>query len=442
MKSKQRVFIVLMILLLSISTVYYFIRPEPSYKVKLPEEAEGKTVVNLWMKNSEDSETRRNQVARYNLENDDNIYINYVVYGNDYSNMLKVALSSTQKPDIFQYGYATLLTKEEIEPLDDFGINTEKYGKNNFLYYNGKPYAATLSANKAKLLWNKDIFAAAGLDPENPPKTWEEVIAYSEKIKEKYPEVTPFAFPVNNFENIKLSVGNPSVALDTIYHTFWDYENGEYKFDSAKRILEIYNHLYEKEMLAEDFHEKNRKDIRFDFYSQNSAMIIGSYEDQRYFNNIVAADFQIGIADLPVFDVNSEEKYYTVGDYNNMVIRKDVENKEAVKKVMEWLMSPEVNKELLLTGNVMPLFLDGIDTKNFHEYSFFGGAKFENAILDPTLYITYNANEHKDLIISAIDGSMDIREAIDKLNENYKKHYDNAAKNNKFNFDLYRSGSN
>ena len=300
MKSKQRVSIVLMILLLSISTVYYFIRPEPSYKVKLPEEAEGKTVVNLWMKNSEDSETRRNQVARYNLENDDNIYINYVVYGNDYSNMLKVALSSTQKPDIFQYGYATLLTKEEIEPLDDFGINTEKYGKNNFLYYNGKPYAATLSANKAKLLWNKDIFAAAGLDPENPPKTWEEVIAYSEKIKEKYPEVTPFAFPVNNFENIKLSVGNPSVALDTIYHTFWDYENGEYKFDSAKRILEIYNHLYEKEMLAEDFHEKNRKDIRFDFYSQNSAMIIGSYEDQRYFNNIVAADFQIGIADLPV----------------------------------------------------------------------------------------------------------------------------------------------
>ena len=185
MKSKQRVSIVLMILLLSISTVYYFIRPEPSYKVKLPEEAEGKTVVNLWMKNSEDSETRRNQVARYNLENDDNIYINYVVYGNDYSNMLKVALSSTQKPDIFQYGYATLLTKEEIEPLDDFGINTEKYGKNNFLYYNGKPYAATLSANKAKLLWNKDIFAAAGLDPEKPPKNWEEGIAYSEKIKKK-----------------------------------------------------------------------------------------------------------------------------------------------------------------------------------------------------------------------------------------------------------------
>ena len=48
----------------------------------------------------------------------------------------------------------------------------------------------------------------------------------------------------------------------------------------------------------------------------------------------------------------------------------------------------------------MPLFLDGIDTKN-HEYVF-GGAKFEMPFRSDS-YITYNANEHKDLIISAID---------------------------------------
>ncbi len=441
MKSKLRVSIVLMVVLLVISTVYYFNRPEHSYEAPLPKEAEGKTVVNLWMKNSNEVETRRNQIERYNLENDDNIYINFVVYGSDYTNMLKVALSSSRKPDIFQYGYATLLTKGEIEPLDDFGIDIESAGNKNFLYYNGKPYAATLSANKAKLLWNKEMFAAAGLDPETPPKTWEEVIAYSEKIKEKFPEVVPFSFPVNDYDNIKLSIGNPSVGFDSIYHSFWNYEKGQYEFDSAKNILEVYRELYSKGMLDEKFAEKNRKNIRLDFYRESVAMIIGTYEDNSYFNKTEVANFEIGVADLPVFSYGNTSKYYTIGDYKNMVIRKDVENKEAVKKVMEWLMSSDVNRELLISGDVMPLFLDETDTKNFGENSFYGGASFENAILDPTLYISYNANEHKNLIVSAIDGSMEISDVINKLNDNYKKNYERAVRDSNFNFDFYRVDS-
>ena len=35
------------------------------------------------------------------------------------------------------------------------------------------------------LYWNKDLFKAAGLDPEAPPKTWAEEIAFAKQIKEK-----------------------------------------------------------------------------------------------------------------------------------------------------------------------------------------------------------------------------------------------------------------
>ena len=35
------------------------------------------------------------------------------------------------------------------------------------------------------LYWNKDLFAAAGLDPEKAPATWEEEIAAAKTIKEK-----------------------------------------------------------------------------------------------------------------------------------------------------------------------------------------------------------------------------------------------------------------
>jgi multiple sugar transport system substrate-binding protein len=34
-------------------------------------------------------------------------------------------------------------------------------------------------------IWNKAIFAEAGLDPESPPATWADVVAYSKQIKDK-----------------------------------------------------------------------------------------------------------------------------------------------------------------------------------------------------------------------------------------------------------------
>ena len=34
------------------------------------------------------------------------------------------------------------------------------------------------------LIWNADLFAQAGLDPENPPATWDDVVAYSKAIKD------------------------------------------------------------------------------------------------------------------------------------------------------------------------------------------------------------------------------------------------------------------
>lgn len=58
----------------------------------------------------------------------------------------------------------------------------------------GEVLCMHIASNFEVLFYNKDLFVQAGLDPENPPKTWAEVIEAGLQIKEKLPGITPFSF--------------------------------------------------------------------------------------------------------------------------------------------------------------------------------------------------------------------------------------------------------
>ncbi len=49
----------------------------------------------------------------------------------------------------------------------------------------GQQWGVPVAFSTKSLYWNKDLFAAAGLDPEKPPTTWAEEIAAAQAIKEK-----------------------------------------------------------------------------------------------------------------------------------------------------------------------------------------------------------------------------------------------------------------
>ncbi|MFD1747544.1 extracellular solute-binding protein [Rhizobium helianthi] len=60
----------------------------------------------------------------------------------------------------------------------------------------GVPIAFSTKA----LYWNKDLFKQAGLDPETPPKTWAEEIAFAKQIKEKT-GIAGYGLPAKTFDN-------------------------------------------------------------------------------------------------------------------------------------------------------------------------------------------------------------------------------------------------
>ncbi|GEM_PF-314770 len=61
--------------------------------------------------------------------------------------------------------------------------------------WKGSYYAAWAYTDVRTFVWNKDLFRKAGLDPEKPPKTWDEMISMAKQIQDKVPGVSGIGFP-------------------------------------------------------------------------------------------------------------------------------------------------------------------------------------------------------------------------------------------------------
>jgi multiple sugar transport system substrate-binding protein len=76
--------------------------------------------------------------------------------------------------------------------LMEFGPKDVGYGTDEFwpgaiksVTWKNKTYGVPTNNETMALIWNANIFKEAGLDPERPPQTWADVVAYSKQIKEK-----------------------------------------------------------------------------------------------------------------------------------------------------------------------------------------------------------------------------------------------------------------
>lgn len=112
---------------------------------------------------------------------------------------LQVAIASKKYPAIVQMGYSYLnyaesnfeyTTPQEI--VDKYFPEDTKYFEENFLknvlelgQVNGKQVGIPYSISNPIMYINADLFKEAGLDPNNLPETWTEVVEAAKIIKDK-----------------------------------------------------------------------------------------------------------------------------------------------------------------------------------------------------------------------------------------------------------------
>lgn len=100
------------------------------------------------------------------------------------------------------YNLDNVISKAERDNYVPSLLANISFAKGN--HYGVEPglYGLPLDSNNMQILYNKDLFKKAGLDPENPPKNWKEFIAAGKKLKAK--GITPFAAGFGTWLGISL----------------------------------------------------------------------------------------------------------------------------------------------------------------------------------------------------------------------------------------------
>jgi multiple sugar transport system substrate-binding protein len=111
---------------------------------------------------------------------------------NDLLDKFRTALLGNAGPMVVRLqilGGAEFASKGYLQELspEDIGWSTEDFwpGAMKSVMWEGKSYGVPTNNETMALIWNADIFERAGLDPNNPPATWDDVVAYSKQINEK-----------------------------------------------------------------------------------------------------------------------------------------------------------------------------------------------------------------------------------------------------------------
>lgn len=121
------------------------------------------------------------------------------VYAGSYQDTIAKVITAARGGNAPQLSVAlsvdmfTLIDEDLIVPFDDF-IKTDEDRAWLASFYpafmensqtGGKTYGIPFQRSTPVLYWNKEAFAAAGLDPNTPPATWEEMVELGKKLVKK-----------------------------------------------------------------------------------------------------------------------------------------------------------------------------------------------------------------------------------------------------------------
>ncbi|SDO38655.1 multiple sugar transport system substrate-binding protein [Paenibacillus sp. yr247] len=308
-------------------------------------------------------------LAKYKQENP-NVELNIEkITNDDIRTKLLAAASADNLPDVAYIDGQSLAEFQKsglITPLDEF---VQKWGqKNDFpkavwdsVVFDGKTYGIPGDGDVRTLLYRKDAFEKAGLDPNKPPKTWSELIDDAQKLTAAKDKTgIPYGLGLNGGNSEHTSMN----SLQYIWDLGGDFVTADGKpalnSEPVVKTLQFMTDLVQKNKVAPpDSYLRMKKEVAQAVIGNETAMaIVGSWEWRSDASFLKAANLKDNVlsAPIPLADGAKVTQPYTAVGYGTWVIFNKSKVKDAAWKWIEQVTSPEHEVNIFKdgTGN-MPM---------------------------------------------------------------------------------------
>lgn len=283
-----------------------------------------------------------------------NIKVN-VEYKGSYRDTLNASLMAAKQgnaPHIVQYfevGSQFALDSGIFVPFEDYVKPDDHAMLDDFIapvanYYKigGTFNSIPWNSSNPVLYYNKTLFKKAGLDPENPPETFSEVIAASEKIVASGAAPKGITWPLHTWfveqwvcMQGELLANNENGRSARATDVFVDSE-------AMKRIMSWHKELYDKGYYAYSGKPEDWDGANQIFITQQAPMLITSTSDVTFHQNAAAENgYELGTGFIPAPDGIERNGVVIGGASLWMTKGHPAEELDAAKTFLLWFTNTE-----------------------------------------------------------------------------------------------------
>lgn len=309
-------------------------------------------------------------VAKYNASQDE--YKVTAVYKGSYPETMTAAIAAfraKQQPDIvqvFEVGTGTMMAaKGAVYPVYQLMKDTgAAFDPKAFLsavvgYYtdaDGNMLSMPFNSSTPILYYNKDVFQKAGLDPEQPPKTWEDVESYSKKIMSSGAAKCGFTTGWISWVQLENFSAWHNKPIGTLQNGIGG-SDAELTVNGDLQVRHWANlKKWQDEGLFQYGGPAGGNDAPPKFYSQECAIYMNSSASRA---GVIAnsKDFQVGFGMLPYYsDVQGAPQNSIIGGATLWVLKGHGEAEyKGVADFFTFLSSPEVQADWHQYSGYLPI---------------------------------------------------------------------------------------
>lgn len=266
--------------------------------------------------------------------------------GSDYAGALRAKIAAGEEPDIFNNeGFAQLMIwQNQLEDLSDQPWVSELVeGAGDSMKINGKIYGMPMNIEGYGFLYNKDLFAKAGI--KKLPTTLPELESAAKKLQAV--GITPFCNAyqevwVLGMHNLNAALANqpdPNQFIQQVLSGKQSFKDNKV-FKDWVNLLDLTVKYGNKSPLTTDYNMQVTE-----FASGKAAMMQQGNWTQVQISKL-NPNIKIGVLPMPI-SAKKNNKIF-VGVSSNWVINKNSSVKKEAKEFLNWLVFSETGKKFIV----------------------------------------------------------------------------------------------